>query len=208
MLIFAVATVLFLLLISEWWWRKKRPHGEISRKFVHITVGSFAASWPYFLSWSQILLLSLAFIVVVGVSQYFNIFKAIHAVERPTWGEICFALAVGSLALFVKEPLLFTIALLHMSLADGLAAIIGTIFGKKTGYVVLGHRKSIVGTLTFFFVSFSLLLFYATVVDEVISPVVIVGLAAAASALENVAVRGLDNLAVPLVVALVLLGVS
>lgn len=204
-LILTVLVIFLLLISSEMWWRIRKPHDEISRKFIHITVGSFAAFWPYFLTWNQILLLSVAFVVVVSISKYLNIFKAIHAVERPTWGEICFAAAVGILALAVREPLIYTVALLHMSLADGLAAIIGTNYGKKYRYKVFGHVKSVAGTLTFVAVSLTILIAYATVSPQAVPAVLVVGLALASAALENFSVRGLDNLLVPLLVAGVLL---
>jgi dolichol kinase len=205
MLILTILTVFTLLVLSEMWWRLKKPHDELSRKFIHITVGSFAAFWPYFLSWEEILLLSVAFVVVVSISLYFGIFKAIHAVERPTWGEVCFAASVGILALITHEPMIYTVALLHMSLADGLAAIIGTTWGKNSRYTILGHHKSVVGSATFFVVSMVVLLVYGVVAPVMISPLVIVGLAAATTLLENIAVRGLDNLFVPLLVASVLI---
>ncbi len=203
-LILTVLTVFLILVASEWWWRRRKTHGEVSRKFIHITVGSFAAFWPLFLDWWQILLLSAAFIVVVLVSRYFGIFRTIHTVERPTWGEVYFALAVGGLALLTHNNAIYAAALLHMGLADGLAAIIGVRYGAHNSYKVLGHTKSIAGTLTFLFCSMIILIVYATVTPHLIAPVILVALAIVATALENVSVRGLDNIVVPAVVAIAL----
>jgi len=61
-LILTVLAVFGLLLVGETWWRHQAVHGEFSRKFIHITVGSFVAVWPFFLTWSQIELLSLSFL--------------------------------------------------------------------------------------------------------------------------------------------------
>jgi phytol kinase len=154
------------------------------------------------------LLLSAAFIVVVTVSLKLGVFKAIHAVERPTWGEICFAGAVGLLALITREPAIYAVALLHMGLADGVAALVGTAYGKKNSYKVYGHTKSIAGSLAFLAVSLTLLIGYATVASTPLNPAVLVLLAMGATALENVSVRGLDNLVIPVFVAsaLTLLG--
>src|SRR6476646_2873629 len=112
--------VALLLVVNEVWWRKHKTHSELSRKFIHITVGSFVAFWPYFLSWDTIRLLSVAFLVGVALSKYFGIFKAIHSVTRPTWGEMYFALAVGLVTLVTDSPAIYSVALLQMSLADGL----------------------------------------------------------------------------------------
>jgi phytol kinase len=195
--------ILLVLVVNEWWWRD-RGHGEVSRKIVHMVVGSFVAFWPLFLSWRQIELLSLAFILVVLLSRQRNIFPAIHNVERQTWGELYFAAAVGLTALLTHHPAVYAVAILHMSLADGLAAIIGERHGHKLkAYKVLGARKSVYGTLAFFVVSDLLVTafaLHARIAWEWQLAAVVVG----ATALENVAIRGLDNLLVPLFVALLL----
>ena len=91
-----------------------------------------------------------------------------------------------------------------MSLADGLAAIIGTRYGNKQKYAVFGYTKSIVGTVTFFVVSFSILMAYSYYAASSLSFAWIVGISVLASIVENLAIRGLDNLLVPIAVALLL----
>jgi dolichol kinase len=90
-----------------------------------------------------------------------------------------------------------------MSLADGLAAIVGTKLGAGNQYFVFGHRKSVAGTATFAAISVLIFVGYFAVVPFAFTwwfvPVV-----AAATVLENVAVEGLDNLLVPLLVAVCL----
>ena len=199
-LILTILVVFALLVINEYWWRKTEPT-ELSRKFIHITVGSFVAFWPFFLSWHQIIFLSVAFFAVALVSKYLHIFKAIHSVQRPTWGELFFALAVGVIAYVTNSKGIYAAALLQMSLADGLAAIVGLRYGKKTQYKVLGSTKSLVGTATFFVVSFCLLLGYSTIGGGELSLALIAGIAFAASLIENLGVYGSDNLLVPLMVA-------
>jgi len=206
-LFLTIAVVLILLLISEYWWRHHKAHNELSRKFVHITVGSFVAFWPYWLSPTQIKILSVAFLVSVAISRYLHIFQAIHSVQRPTWGEFWFALVVGILA-FTNNPHVFTVALLEMSLADGLAAVIGTTFGMKHRYKVFGATKTIIGTLTFFVVSCLILSWYIFATAGLSNGLIILPIALGATILENVAVQGLDNLLVPLYVAGILLLVS
>lgn len=207
-MIITVLIVFALLCISETWWRSTKVHGEISRKFIHITVGSFVAFWPIFLSWHEIELLSLAFLIVVSISKYLHIFKAIHSVQRPTWGEVYFALAVGSVALITHSKLIYMTALLQMSLADGLAAIIGTRYGKRQKYLVFGQVKSIIGSLTFFVISLATLLVYSRTGGLGPSLPIMLSLAVGATFLENFGVFGLDNLCVPLLIAAVLRMVS
>lgn len=199
-----VGVVFSLLVLSEFYWRSHKVHGELSRKFIHITVGTFVAAWPFFLSWRQILFLSGAFLVVISVSKYFRIFQAIHSVTRPTWGEIYFALAVGAASLITHNKYLFAAALLHMSLADGLAAIVGNRYGRNNSYLVGGHVKSLAGTATFIVVSVAILGIYGMAATSTLQPLVILSIALAAAAIENVGIFGLDNLFVPLLVAVAL----
>ena len=199
-----VAVVFCLLIGSEAWYRRHTAHGEFSRKFIHITVGSFVAFWPFFLSWNSVLVLSLGFLVVVGISKWLNLFQAIHSVQRPTWGEVYFAIAVGSLALITDNKWIYAAALLQMSLADGLAAVIGTRFGNSSRYLIFGHTKSLIGTLTFFVVSLVILLALGPQLPQHFSAGELAGLALLATVIENFAVSGLDNLFIPLIIGLVL----
>lgn len=214
-LVLTVLVVFALLFFNEAWSRRQRPHslrhlhGEFNRKFAHITIGSFVAFWPYFLSPTDIKLLSAAFLVVVALSKYFNIFKAIHSVQRPTWGEFWFALVVGGLAFIVPHhPHIYTAAILEMGLADGLAAVVGTHYGNRHRYSVFGSPKTVIGTLTFFVVSCAILAGYAFMSTGVLSLSALLLIAVAATILENISVYGLDNLVVPLFMAAALLSLK
>jgi phytol kinase len=198
-----VLVVLGLLVINEHWFRTRKVRDEVSRKFIHLSVGTFVAAWPFYLSWNEIRLLSVAFLVVVGVSKYFKIFKAIHSVTRPTWGEIFFAISVGLLTYITHSKGIYAVCLLQMAWADGLAAIVGTKYGKPYEYKVFGHTKSLVGSGTFMFVSYVLLLGY-TLSSTSLGIGTSLGIAIIATMAENVAIAGLDNLIVPLVVALLI----
>ena len=202
--IFTVLAVLLILVANELWYRKKAPHDEFSRKFVHITIGSFVAFWPFFLSWRQIQFLSVAFLIAISISKALGIFQAIHSVQRPTWGEIFFAAAVGIIALMTTNKWIYAAALLQMSLADGLAAVIGTKYGGRYKYLVFGHPKSLAGTATFFVVSFTVLIVFNGNFPNELSLISILGISLFASLLENIFIMGLDNLLVPLFVALIL----
>jgi phytol kinase len=197
-----ILVVFAALVVNEWWWRD-RTHGEVSRKAVHISVGKFVAFWPLFLTWRQIEILSLAFVVGVVISQKFQVFRALHSVQRPTWGELFFGLSVGLVAFATHSPAIYVVALLHMSLADGLAAITGVKYGARNAYMVFGARKSLTGTLTFAAVSTLILIGFA-VQHHTGFHISYIPLILAAALLENVAVRGLDNLMIPLLVAFVL----
>ena len=200
----AVAIVFCLLVGSEIYWRGHTNQSEFSRKFIHITVGSFVAIWPFFLSWGQIQLLSLAFLIVVALSKFLKIFQAIHSVQRPTWGELFFALSVGAVTLLTHDKYLFAVAMLQMSLADGFAAVIGTRFGKSNRYYIFGHAKSLAGSGAFLFISLLLLGAYGLLAGVNPGPLALLGVTFATTIIENVGILGLDNLLVPVALTIAL----
>ncbi len=202
--ILVILGVLAILLFAEYLSRYRGVHSELTRKLVHMLVGVFVAFWPFFLSWQHIQLLSLAFLIVVVVSVRLNIFRSIHAVQRNAVGEILFAMIIGILAFISDDAWIFTAAMLHLSLADGLAAIVGTLYGDSNSYKVLGETRSLAGNLTFFFCSVAIMLFYTIAGDNSYSGLTIVVLPVLATVVENFAIKGTDNLIIPLMVALVL----
>ncbi len=200
----AVIVVFCVLIFAEYMSRYRGVHSELTRKFVHILVGIFVAFWPFFLSWGQIQFLSLAFLVVVGLSVKFHIFRSIHAVERNTMGEVLFALVIGILAFIVTNKWIFAASMLHLSLADGLAAIVGLGWGDRNKYKVLGHTKSIAGSLTFFCISVCIMIWYIHSSHAPVSAFNLLVLPVVATITENLAIRGTDNMAIPLLVGLAL----
>jgi phytol kinase len=201
----SVFAVFVILMIGEIGWRRHWLKGELGRKFVHILVGSFVAFWPFFMSWSAIRWLSLAFLVVVVVSDRLKIFKAVHSAQRPTLGEICFAVIVGALTFVTQNKGIYAASILQMSLADGFAAVIGTRYGKHNAYRVLGHRKSVAGTTAFIVTSVSIFVCFAAFSIRGLPSLsdVFIGVIGAA-ALENLGLYGIDNLIVPLYVGILL----
>lgn len=205
MLAFAAVIIVFLILVfAEYLSRYRGVHSELTRKMVHILVGVFVAFWPFFLSWRQIQVISLAFLVVVLLSIWLNLFKSIHAVERNVAGELLFAMVVGILAFLSTNEWVFTAAMLHLSLADGMAAVIGVLKGDRNQYKVFGHIKSVAGSAAFFVTSFAIIVAYLVFSGAGQSPLILLWLPLLATVTENVAVSGTDNLVIPLLVALVL----
>lgn len=199
-----VIGIFLILLFAEYLSRYKGVHSELTRKFVHIAVGMFVAFWPFFLSWRQIQMLSLAFLAVVVISIKLDIFRSIHAVKRNAWGELLFAMVIGILAFISTDEWVFTAAMLFLSLADGMAAIIGLAWGDSNTYKVFGRTKSIAGSLAFFFTAIVIVMVYTIFSGNAYGAVTLLWLPVAATIVENVAVNGTDNLAVPLLAALVL----
>lgn len=201
----AVVLVTFCILVfSEWLARAKEIHAELTRKLVHVAVGSFVAFWPFFLSWREIQMLSVAFFIVVALSVKFNVFRSIHAVKRNMTGELLFAIVIGLLALISTDKWVFTAAMLHLSIADGLAAVIGVGWGDNNSYKVFGKTKSIAGSAAFLVSSFCILGLYMALSDTTTSVATLLWLPFVATATENLAVQGTDNIVMPMLIAVVL----
>jgi phytol kinase len=204
MTIVVVLVTFCILVFAEYLSRWKQIHAELTRKMVHVAVGTFVAFWPFFLSWREIQLLSLAFFVVVCLSIKFNVFSSIHAVKRSITGELLFAVVIGLLALIATDKWIFTAAMLHLSVADGLAAVVGLGWGDKNSYKVFGRTKSIAGSAAFLVASIGILGLFAIFGHSNTGLLTYLWLPLVATATENLAVQGTDNLVMPMVIALVL----
>jgi phytol kinase len=203
-ILLAVLPVFFLLIFTESLWRTNKLRGESARKLIHILVGSYVAFWPFFISFETIQLISAAFLLVVALSLKFNVFKSIHGVARQTWGEVLFAVAIGLMAVLTDEPWVFAACILHLSVADGLAALTGLKWGKSTMYTVAGHKKSLVGTGVFWLCSLVItaVAIYHLPYLQLESRNLLLWLPLATSLTENFGLGGTDNVLVPVIVYL------
>jgi len=200
----AVGVIFFILIFAEYLSRYKGVHSELTRKMVHVLVGMFVAFWPFFLSWRQIQVLSFLFLVAVLISIKFKVFNSIHAVSRNSIGEVLFAVVIGILAFISSDQWVFAAAMMHLSLADGLAAVIGLAYGDSNRYRIMGRTKSVAGSLAFFFTSIVIMLWYVSFSGNPASAVTLLWLPIVATVAENLSGEGTDNLVIPLLVALVL----
>lgn len=207
-IILTIIGLFMLLLVTESLWKKKILRAEVSRKIVHVSVGTVIAFWPQFISWTAIQILCLAMLFSIFISYKFKIFGSIHGVKRSTRGELIYPVSIGLCALLEPAPWIFTAAILHLAIADGLAAIVGSKMNGWTRYKIFGHEKSLVGSGVFFITSLviisSCFVFLATQSLIGVTPLTIIGIAAIATLVENLSWYGIDNFTVPLTVVLAL----
>lgn len=203
----ACAFVFSILLLNEWLWQNKIIKGELARKFMHISIGTFGAFWPFFMSWHQVRVIALISVLFIILIRTFKIFGSVYDIERKSWGDLIGPVTIGLLAVIEPSTWIFTAAVLHIALADGLAAVIGSKFGKKNSYKIFWNKKSIAGTLTFWIVSFSILAWVL-----ILNPLEFSGLTMTtllwlpllAASVENISPFGSDNFFVPLLIFTVL----
>jgi phytol kinase len=200
--------VLLILLINETLWRDKLLHGEMKRKFVHILATTFMAFWPWIISFKAIQLIGIAMVVVLLINRQLKILHYLGNVRQKTYGEVFLALAVTVAALLTDNKVFYAIALLHVAFADGLAAVIGTKYGKKWKYTVFHQNKTVIGSMVFWVVSLIILGFGLPFAQTSIPfeqyPQLLLFLPPILTVIENVGSLGLDNLAVPVAVILIL----
>lgn len=91
-----------------------------------------------------------------------------------------------------------------MGLADGLAAVTGTLWGKKSEYRILGAKKSWVGSATFLMTALVITIGYSLLSGHQLPWFIYALLPVVATMLESVGLWGVDNVTVPIFVILTL----
>ncbi|MBI2591906.1 hypothetical protein HYW36_00255 [Candidatus Saccharibacteria bacterium] len=202
--IICLAGIFAILVVAEILHKRKILHGEYLRKFVHIPSGAFIAFWPWLISWRAIQLISLAMLAVVLINHRTRSIHISGDIKRPTYGGVLFPVAVIIAAALTREKIFFAIAILHMAVADGMAAVIGTAYGKKLAYKVFHQVKTVLGTMAFWLASLYILgvgiLFAHDLISFTNYALLLLVLPPILAALENLAVLGLDNVVVPVAV--------
>lgn len=206
--ILLVCAVIFcLLVVSELLWKRKIIGVEVSRKLIHMITGVIVAFLPYFADWRDIQILSLAFLVVIFLSAKFNILRSIHSVRRVTIGEVLYAAIIAICAFLQPADWIFTVAILHLALADAMAALIGQKWGQATKYRIITHGKSLAGSLAFFVTSaviFGGLIVFQAGINLPSWTYLLIVFPLLLTLLENISWYGSDNVTVPLAVILML----
>ena len=200
-----VAVLLGLkLLIDKYGWFS----AEFRRKFFHISAGSFAAFWPWLMSMNAIKILGLGMLAGVGLNQYLKVFSFTKGLKRKTYGVAFSALALSAAASLTNNKVIFCLAILCLAIADALAALVGTHYGKPNQYKVLGQTKSLVGTMTFWLACLFILGIGLPFVPAHHYLLLLIALPPVLALVENISIAGLDNLTVPVVLILILRAVG
>ncbi len=212
-LIYVAYSFIFVFLIiglSTLLKNKKILADEAARKFVHISVSNW---WFFVLFFNELLyalIAPVAFIMLNYLSYKNNIFKVLERSGKSDLGTIYFPISLFILVLFtflVGPDKIYefaaAIGILVLGYGDGLAAVVGKKFGKKT----LIHGKSLIGSSVMFIVSIlvtvTVILIYQPILPLYVSILMVVFVAFTATLVELLTPKGLDNLTIPLTVTLV-----
>lgn len=194
---------LTLIFFGEWLRHKEHITTESSRKIMHIAHALVVAGWPFFLSYKYIIIAELIFLFVVWLAKHYPIFQPLWNIGRQSWGEVFLPAGVIILAIINTPAWLFMAALLHVGLADALAALVGKRV-KSYRYKVFGHYKTVAGTFAFIAASaFIVLISLAYLAPNPSTGQIARSLLAIpilTAIAENSSPYGSDNLTIPLVV--------
>lgn len=181
---------------------------ELTRKLVHFGTGILTFLFPVFLS-SHIWVLALcaSFALILIVSLKFKLLPSINAVDRITWGSLCYPLAVYVCFVMYefndKQSILFYLPILILAICDPLAALVGKRW-PWVKYSIFGNHKSLAGSFVFFILasilSYIYIRNYASLNMGVLFPTLTIALVAAiAEAISN---KGFDNITIPIAVVI------
>lgn len=181
-------------------------NAEVQRKFVHVGTGLYALCLPWLFPdrWPVYMLLAVTMIVMVLLRTRWlseGLGRALHDVERRSYGDFLLALAVG-LCLFLSngDALLYVLPIAVLTFADAAAALAGTSYGTRRFRVEDGE-KSVEGTAVFFVLTFLiaiLCLMFLSDLPPARMAVLALMVAAFGTLVEAQSWRGFDNLFLPL----------
>jgi len=180
---------------------------EFTRKFIHIAVGMWSVGTALLFTnkWFAIIP-PLSFVALNYISYRRNTFTAMESADKSNLGTVYFPLAFAIIILltFDVSKALMVAALMPLTWGDSFAAIIGKRWGRHT-YRVAGSTRSIEGSIAMFAFSFAsvfiVLLLMAQLNGAGVPWAFVFALvtAAAATLVESISLRGLDNLIIPAV---------
>lgn len=190
--------------IGEYFYKFRQIPVELTRKFIHISCGIIVALFPWIFATPLSFLVLAAGLTFFFVSlRFLGKGKSIYDVERTSLGDFCALIAIIILYLhshYNHYPIYYFIAILTMTVADSLAALLGITYHKTT-YSVENQSKSLEGSAVFFLFTFLIVhipLLIFTDIDRTASILLAFLIALIVTCIEAICLYGTDNIIVPL----------
>jgi phytol kinase len=208
----ALLALTFLLLFAsaEWLHHKQRFKAEVTRKYVHIMTGLLTMSFPLVLNdqW-HVLFLCCSFLIILLVSMRWGLLRSINGVDRETLGGLLYPIVVFGCYLAYQhfaQFVFYYLPILILAICDPMAALVGSRWPRGR-YTVLGHTKTLSGSIAFFITAIALSSLFFLGAEEarpLEGLVLALVVATVTTVAEGVSHKGYDNLTVPLGAMLVL----
>lgn len=228
----SLTVVALLVVLGQFLYATDYISGEYARKFIHMLSAVWVASWMFFMDKPLVIAIGIflilgAFVarnlrhlilkiprknlkgkrgVTIGVARrILLLLDAVYAVRRPTYGEVSYGVGITLAALLSKSPEVFALSVVNLGFADGLAAVVGTKYGKNR-FKIFGCTKSTAGTYACFAFAVASGYVFWKLVDTVdinmfVASLHIVLAALVITCLELIGRRGLDNILIPVATA-------
>ncbi|MBC1260421.1 dolichol kinase [Synechococcus sp. BSF8S] len=177
---------------------------EWSRKVLHIGTGPVVLiAWAVAVDRRLALAAATLVTLLAALNHRYRLLPAIEDVGRHSYGTVAYGAAITALlALFwPSQPQALVAGVLVMAWGDGLAGLLGPSIPSPS-WLILGQRKSVVGTAAMAGTALVVLLLLRLLGGAGPGPGALVLISLAATMLEQIAVLGLDNLTVPVATGL------
>lgn len=193
--------VAILLFITE---KLHYKHPELSRKILHIMVGNIAFILPIFQTREIMAFIAAGpFIFFTFLMSPYTPIKSIRGKTSGAghgMGLVYYSITWTVLAYFFFDNMVvIAIGILAMSYGDGFASIIGIKYGKKK-YNIFGDKKSYVGSIAMYvitFITIVIAILYYEIIITFNLLLILAFIALISSLVESLTPRGFDNLSVP-----------
>ena len=206
-----LASIPILIYISELALKHKVLSPESNRRLVHIFVGMLITISP--LIFSEYLLpsiLALIFLIANYYAYHNEKLMGIHSQERVTYGTIYFPLGYLIVTIGFWEYSEFVIiSLAILAVADPIAAMVGGNITSDNEFVIWKDKKTIQGTITFYSISFFLILLLGKLLLQFSNTYLFcfaLFCAIGSTIAEITSSKGSDNLSIPIISILLMIG--
>lgn len=192
-----------LFLLSEIGYRALDCKAEHTRKFVHLSTGLIAFTFPVFLnSPVSVVLLCSLFVMLLPILDRLGVLPSVNAIDRKSRGGVLFPIAV-LICYFTYWSLgsymYYVMPLAILSICDPLAALVGKKC-RQGKYVVFDQTKSYGGSLSFFLSAFMVSSLVFVAADfEITWPILFyaIVIATTTTIAEAFSTKGYDNITIP-----------
>jgi uncharacterized protein (TIGR00297 family) len=213
LLLFILIGLLVCVVSSELVRKYFHWSAEVTRKFVHITVGFLIFFAPMLFQSALIPLLLASFAVLTMlIAVRIGLLAGLHGTSRFSYGTIFYPLSFFVLILLFwnYHPEIISLSILGLATGDAAAAMVGESLRSVRNYKLTFDKKSIEGSITMFIVT-SISLFFGMIylgfqTSHSMAYLAAIAMVSAsiATAWEAISSKGLDNFTIPLSIAFVL----
>lgn len=196
-----IGVVLLIAIVCKRYFPDKK---ELTRKIVHIGTGPvIPLAWWLEISKEVVIAFSSFITVCLLINYQARLIPAIEDIERKSLGTIAYGFSITLLIIFFwpQNAAAVTAGFLVMAFGDGFAGLLGKKLKSKK-WEILGQTKSVAGTMTMGVVTSIVLISISLIIGSPIYPLKLIGLICLAVILEQISFQGIDNLTVPIGIAI------